>query len=197
MGSNFHELCRRIQRDGLLRVILDAFKTILILCSIGVVIWQTCEVIQTYESQPITTDIQVLPQNNATSIRMSICKRFELTKCMFSKSRQSCSAHSYPAVRSNESYYDEFWNYAVSSKYALANIINQLQFWNDSGHRWETLFNSSHTTSKEEMASFSHKMYPFTGNHTLLCYTLNQDIRDLGRMIKFHKKGKAVGIILK
>jgi len=72
----------------------------------------------------------------------------------------------------------------------MRNILDQIQYWNDSGAKWETIFDGSTTTTGEEMAMFTRQMYPYVDNYTLLCHTLNQGIYTIAPQLQLQRKGK-------
>jgi hypothetical protein len=94
--------------------------------------------------------------------------------------------------------YPNFWNYTDQNKtiktsvdyFSMKNILDQIQYWNDSGAKWETIFDRSNTTIGDEMALFTRQMYPYVDNYTLLCHTLNQDIYTIAPLLQLQKRGK-------
>jgi hypothetical protein len=72
----------------------------------------------------------------------------------------------------------------------MRNILDQIQYWNDSGAKWETIFDRSTTTIGDEMALFTSQMYPYLDNFILLCHTLNQDIYTVAPLLQLQRKGK-------
>jgi hypothetical protein len=197
MGFKFKELKRWDPVRGLVKVFLCSSKGILIIVSLVIVLWQGYDVTQTYLSKPTTTKFQILPLTSMPDIHLSICNRFEILDCSLSQSNKTCLGQNLPPYVEKGIYNEDIWkiaeisnvNVKVSSALSFKNILDQVQFWNDFGNRWETVFDSSRATIKEEKALFTTKMYPFTDNYTLLCHTLNQDIRTLAPIIKLMRRG--------
>ncbi len=187
------ELKRWDPVTGLVRVSLVGCKVLLILISLGIVMWQGYDVTQTYLSRPISTEVKVVPLSSIPNIRLSICIKFKIWNCLGNCKRQNLSPYRYNLSL----IYQDYWNYTdlnnteTTSKhyYSMRNILDQIQFWNDSGAKWETIFDISTTTIGEEMALFTRQMYPYVDNYTLLCHTLNQDILTLAPLLKLHRKG--------
>jgi hypothetical protein len=195
MGFKFKELKRWDPVRGLVNIFLCSFKAILIIVSLVIVLWQGYDVTQTYLSKPTSTKFQVLPLARMPNIHFSICNRFEILDCSLSQSNKTCLGQNLPPYVDKVVNNEDIWklsdtsNTNVSSALTFKNILDQVQFWNDSGNRWETVFDRSRTTIKEEKALFTAQMYPFTGNYTLRCHTLNQDIRTLAPIIKLMRRG--------
>jgi hypothetical protein len=179
---------------GLVRVSLVGCKVLLILISLGIVIWQGYDVTQTYLSTPILTEVKVVPLSSIPNIRLSICMKFEITKCKLFVCTKTLSP-----FKNNLSANDqEYWNYTDLNKtittsnvyFSIRSILDQIQYWNDSGAKWETIFDRSTTTIGDEMALFTRQMYPFADNFILLCHTLNQDIYTVAPLLQLQRKGK-------
>jgi hypothetical protein len=178
---------------GLVRVGLVGCKVLLILIGLGIVTWQGYDVTQTYLSTPISTEVKVVPLSHIPNIRLSICMKFLFFNCKL------CRGQNLPPFKNNLSaIYQDYWNYTdlnmtiTTSKvsFSIRNILDQIQSWNDSGAKWETIFDRSTTTIGDEMAMFTRQMYQFVDNSTLLCYTLNQDILTLAPLLQLQRKGK-------
>ncbi len=197
MGFKFKELKRWDPVRGLVKVFLSSSKGILIIVSLVIVLWQGYDVTQTYLSKPTSTKFQILPLTSMPNIHLSICNRYEILDCSLSQSSKTCLGQNLPPYVEKGVNNEDIWkiaetsnaNVKVSSALSFKDILDQVQFWNDSGNRWETVFDSSRTTIKEEKALFTTQMYPFTNNYTLHCHTLNQDIRTLAPIIKLMRRG--------
>jgi hypothetical protein len=195
MGFKFKELKRWDPVRGLVKVFLCSSKGVLIIVSLVIVLWQGYDVTQTYLSTPTSTKFQILPLTSMPDIHLSICNRFEILDCSHSQSNKTCLGQNLPPYANKVVNNEVIWKLAdtsntnVSSALSFKDILDQVQFWNDSGNRWETVFDSSRTTIKEEKALFTAQMYPFTSNYILLCHTLNQDIRTLAPIIKLMRRG--------
>jgi hypothetical protein len=178
---------------GLVRVSLVGCKVLLILVSLGIVLWQGYDVTQTYLSRPISTEVKVVPLSSIPNIRLSICMKFEITNCILCRG-QNLS----PFKKNLNTSYPNFWNYTDQNKtiktsidyFSMKNILDQIQYWNDSGAKWETIFDRSNTTIGDEMALFTRQMYPYVDNYTLLCHTLNQDIYTIAPLLQLQRRGK-------
>jgi hypothetical protein len=180
---------------GLVRVSLVGCKVLLILISLGIVMWQGFDVIQTYLSRPISTEVKVVPLNSIPNIRLSICMKFIITSCTLCR-RQNLS----PFKKNLSASYQGYWNYTELNlnktikfdevSFSIRNILDQIQYWNDSGAKWETIFDISTTTIGDEKALFTRQMYPYVDNCTLLCHTLNQDIYTIAPLLQLQRKGK-------
>jgi hypothetical protein len=184
---------------GLVRVSLVGCKVLLILISLGIVMWQSYDVIQTYLSKPMSTEVNVVPLSSVPNISLSICMIFEIKNCTFSKPGITCGVQGLSPFKNNWSVsYPAYWNYTDLNKtitnstsyFSIRNILDQIQYWNDSGAKWETIFDISTTTIGDEMALFTRQMYPFVDNFTLLCHTLNQDIYTIAPLLQLLRKGK-------
>jgi hypothetical protein len=183
--------------SGLVRVSLRGSKALLILFSLVFIIKQGYDVTQTYLSQPLSSEYQVLPVSSMPGIRLTICRRIEIVDCTLYQSNNTCSRQSLPPYGISESYNTEFSSFRdthnnneSSAALSFQHILDQIQYWNESVDGWEDIFDSLHSTVEEEIALFNTQMYPFTGNYTLLCHTLKHDVKNLGPMLKFLKKGK-------
>jgi hypothetical protein len=192
------ELARWDPVTGLVRVSLVGCKILLILISLGIVMWQGYEVTQTYLSKPISTEVNIVPLSSVPNIRLSICMKFAITNC------KSCIRQNLSPVKNNLSASDqEYWNYTDLNKtsttskvsFSIRDILDQIQYWNDSGSKWETLFDRSTSTIGDEMALFTRQMYPYVDNYTLLCHTLNQDILALAPLLQLQREGRGKLII--
>jgi hypothetical protein len=178
---------------GLVRVSLVGCKVLLILVSLGIVLWQGYDVAQTYLSRPISTEVKVVPLRSIPNIRLSICMKFKIFDCALCRG-QNLS----PFKKSLSVSYQHYWNYTDLNRttttsifsFSVRNILDQIQYWNDSGAKWETLFDRYVTTIGDEMAMFTRQMYPYVDNFILLCHTLNQDIYTLAPLIQLQRKGK-------
>jgi hypothetical protein len=186
------ELKRWDPVTGLVRVSLVGCKVSMILISMGIVMWQGYDVAQTYLSRPISTEVKVVPLSSIPNIRLSICLKFEITNC------KSCTKQNLSPFKNNvNSSYQDYWNYTDLNKtittskvyFSIRNILDQILYWNDSGAKWETIFDISTTTIGDEMVMFTRQMYPYVDNFTLLCHTLNQDILTLAPLLKLQRKG--------
>jgi hypothetical protein len=182
---------------GLVRVSLFGCKVFLILISLGIVMWQGYDVTQTYLSKPISTEVKVMPLNSIPNIHLSICTKFEIKDCTYVRPGIPCSVQNLPPFKNNFSYYGEYWKYADLNSTIiknppslnLRNIMDQIQFWNDSGSKWETIFDSKNKTAGDELVIFTRQMYPYFYNHILLCHTLNQDISTIAPLLQFQRTG--------
>jgi hypothetical protein len=190
------ELKRWDPVTGLVRVSLVGCKVLLILFSLGIVMWQGYDVAQTYLSRPISTEVKVVPLSSIPNIRFSICMKFIITNC-----KLLCKGQNLSPFKENLSVnYQDYWNYTDLNKtitssifsFSVRNILDQIQYWNDSGVKWETIFDRSITTFGDEMAMFTRQMYPFVNNFTLLCHTLNQDIWTLAPLLQLKRTGKKI-----
>ena len=178
---------------GLVRVSLVGCKVVLTLLSLGIVMWQGYDVIQTYLSKPMSTEVNIVPLSSVPNIRLSMCIKFAITNC------KSCIRQNLSPFKNNLSASDqEYWNYTDLNKtsttskvsFSIRDILDQIKYWNDSGAKWETIFDRSITTIGDEMTLFTRQMYPYVDNFTLLCHTLNQDIYTLAPLIQLQRKGK-------
>jgi hypothetical protein len=177
---------------GLVRVSLVGCKVSLILVGLGIVLWQGYDVTQTYLSKPIFTEVKVVPLSSIPNIRLSICMKFMITNCLMCKG-QNLSPFKNNLIAS----YQDYWNYTDLNKttttsnvyFSMRNILDQIQYWNDSGANWETIFDKSTTTIGDEMALFTRQMYPYVDNFILLCHTLNQDIYTIAPLLQLQRKG--------
>jgi hypothetical protein len=178
---------------GLVRVSLVGCKVLLILVSLGIVLWQGYDVTQNYLSRPISTEVKVVPLNSILNIRLSICMKFKIYECIFCRGQNLA-----PFKKSLSASYQDYWNYTDLNKttttsnfyFSMRNILDQIQYWNDSGAKWETIFDRFTTTIGDEMALFTRQMYPFAENFILLCHTLNQDIYTVAPLLQLQRVGK-------
>jgi hypothetical protein len=177
----------------LVRVSLVGCKVFLILVSLGIVLWQGYDVTQNYFSRPISTEVKVVPLSSIPNIRLSICMRFKITYCLV------CKGQNLSPFKDNLSAsYLGYWNYTDLNKttttsnffFSVRNILDQIQYWNDSSAKWETIFDRSTTTFGDEMTLFTRQMYPYVDNFVLLCHTLNQDIYTVAPLLQLQRKGK-------
>jgi hypothetical protein len=176
---------------GLVRVSLVGCKILLILISLGIVMWQGYDVTQTYLSKPISMEVKVVPLRRIPNIRLSICMKFIISNCRL------CRGQNLSPFKNNLSVsYQDYWNYTdlnktiTTSLFSIRNILDQIQYWNDSGAKWEAIFDRFTTTIGDEMALFTRQMYPFVDNLILLCHTLNQDIYTIAPLLQLQRKGK-------
>jgi hypothetical protein len=177
---------------GLVRVSLVGCKVSMILISLGIVMWQGYDVAQTYLSRPISTEVKVMPLSSIPNIRLSICMKFLITNC-----RCRGGPNLSPFKNSLNANYPDYWNSTDLNKtittsnvyFSIRKILDQIQYWNDSGAKWETIFDISTTTIGDEMVMFTRQMYPYVDNYTLLCHTLNQDILTVAPLLKLQRKG--------
>jgi hypothetical protein len=189
------ELKRWDPVTGLVRVSLVGCKVSLILISLGIVMWQGYDVTQTYLSRPISTEVKVVPLSSIPNIRLSICMQFKMIECRW------CRGRNLSPFKDNKSVsYQDYWNYTVIENknflsisevfFSMRHILDQIQYWNDSGAKWETIFDQTTTTIQDEMTLFTREMYPYVDRFTFLCHTLNQDIYTIAPLIQLQKKGK-------
>ena len=183
---------------GLVRVSLVGCKVVLTLLSLGIVMWQGYDVIQTYLSKPMSTEVNIVPLSSVPNIRLSMCIKFAITNC------KSCIRQKLSPFKNNLSASDqEYWNYTDLNKtsttskvsFSIRDILDQIKYWNDSGAKWETIFDRSITTIGDEMTLFTRQMYPYVDNFTLLCHTLNQDIYTIAPLLQLQRKGKEKHIL--
>jgi len=187
------ELQRWDPVTGLVRVSLVGCKVLLILISLGIVMWQGYDVTQTYLSKPISTEVKVVPLSSIPNIRLSICMKFIITNCRLSR-----VPYLSPFKNSLNASYPDYWNYTDLNKtitaskvyFSIRKILDQIQYWNDSGAKWETMFDISTTTIGDEMVMFTRQMYPYVDSSTLLCHTLNQDIYTVAPLLQLQRVGK-------
>jgi hypothetical protein len=187
------ELKRWDPVTGLVRVSLVGCKVFLILISLGIVMWQGYDVTQTYLSRPISTEVKVVPLRSIPNIRLSICMKFIITNCYWCMGQNMSPFKNKLGIS-----YENYWNYTdlnntnIASRFyfSIRNILDQIQYWNDSGAKWETIFDRSTTTIGDEMALFTRQLYPYVDNFILLCHTLNQDIFTVAPMLELQRKGK-------
>jgi hypothetical protein len=155
--------------------------------------WQGYDVTQTYWSKPISTEVKVVPLSSIPNIRLSICMKFEITPCKYCLNQKLS-----PFKNNLSTSYIDYWNYTDLNKtvttsadyFSLRIILDQIQYWNESGTKWETIFDRFTTSIGDEMVMFTRQMYPYVYNNTLLCHTLNQDILTLTPLIQLKRKGK-------
>ncbi len=185
---------------ALLVVALNCSRIILILASLCVVLWQVYDVTKTYLSQPVSTEIQVVPLNDIPNIHMSICKRYEVSDCLFtsvcplgSNCGRSCSDNLMPPAFSKFSKNYDFWPSAQDSRnktsYRFRDWIENIKVWNDALVKWNVVYDRITFSLDEEEAMFRMQMYPFFENYTLLCYTFKEDVRALSPRIKLQRRG--------
>jgi hypothetical protein len=181
MGPKKPQFQRPHAGADLVAVSLACGKVMLILVSLGVVLWQGYDVTKIYLSWPISTEHQVLPLDSMPNIMLSICQSYSITNCTL-----PCKSGQLPVYTTNISSYTDFWNAAdnvshiSSHKLQLKNLT--VKFWNESDLNWQMV----------NISMSSRQVYPYTENNTLLCHTLQQDIRAFVPMIKFRKTGKRI-----
>jgi hypothetical protein len=187
------ELKRWDPVTGLVRVSLVGCKALLILISLGIVMWQGYDVTKTYLSKPISTEVKVVPLRSIPNIRLSICMKFSIYNCY------ACRGQNMSPFKNNLTVsYQDYWNYTDLNKtninsrfyFSVRDILDQIHYWNDSGAKWETIFDRYTTTIGDEMALFTRQMYPYVDNFILLCHTLNQDIYTIAPLLQLQRKGK-------
>jgi hypothetical protein len=179
---------------GLVRVSLVGCKVILILISLGIVMWQGYDVTQTFLSRPILTEVKVVPLSSIPNIRLSICMKFNIVGCVW------CRGQNLAPFKGNLSVsYQDYWNYTGLNKtgtntsevyFSIRYILDQIQYWNDSAAKWESIFDRTTTTIGDEMTLFTRQMYPYVDSFTFLCHTLNQDIYTVAPLLQLQRKGK-------
>jgi hypothetical protein len=179
---------------GLVRVSLVGCKVLLVLFSLGIVMWQGYDVTQTYLSKPISTEVKVVPMSSIPNIRLSICMKFKIWDCKLLCKGQNLS----PFKNNLSTSYQDYWNYTKLNEtittsnvyFSVRNILDHIQYWNDSGTKWEILFDRNTTTIGDEMALFTRQMYPYVDNFVLLCHTLNKEIYTTAPLLQLQRKGK-------
>ena len=178
----------------LLQVGLTTTNVILILFSIGILCWQGYQIVNTYISQPISTEQKLLPLDNVPNIHMSICKSFEITDCKFPminpnpKIGQNCNKQQLPAFFKNQS--DQYKLLRdKENPIQFRDMMNYILVWKESQTLWTPFYDSSSSSNEDEKVLFTQTMYPYLGNNTLLCYTLREDIRSFAPMLKLQRKG--------
>jgi hypothetical protein len=179
---------------GLLTVVLKSSKFFLIIASLSIVLWQCFDVTKTYLSQPVSTELQVLPLNDIPDIHISICKSFEVTDCKFASPILGCSEQQVPPSFDQNANNSDFWSTAANlqnlTSHKFRDWMDYIQVWNEASVRWDVIFDSSTFSPEEEEALFTKKMYPYVENLTLLCYTFRDDIRTMSTMVKFQRRGE-------
>jgi hypothetical protein len=185
---------------ALLVVALKFSRLMLILASLSVVLWQVCDVTKMYLSCPVSTELQVVPLNDMPNIHMSICKRYEVSDCIFTSlcplgknCGRSCYENLIPPALSNFTKNFDFWSSAFDKRnktsYRFGDWIDNIKVWNDTLVKWDVVYEQISLNLYEEEVMFTMQMYPYFGNFTLLCYTFNEDIRTMSPRIKFQRRG--------
>ncbi len=181
-------------------VALNCSRIILILASLSVVLWQVCDVTKMYLSCPVSTELQVVPLNDIPNIHMSICKRYEVSDCIFtsicppgSNCGRSCSDNLMPPAFSKFTKNFDFWSSAFDKRnktsYRFRDWIENIKVWNDALVKWNVVYDRITFSLDEEEALFTMQMYPFIESFTLLCYTFKEDVRTLSPRIKLQTRG--------
>jgi hypothetical protein len=183
---------------ALIVVVLKCCRIIIILASLCVVLWQVYDVTKMYLSQPVSTELQVVPLNDIPNIHMSICKRFEIVDCKFiciqGSNCRSCNEQSLPPTFIKLTNNSDFWSSAFLDKrnktsYRFRDWIGNIKVWNDALVKWNVVYDWTTLSLDEEEAMFTMQMYPYFGNFTLLCYTFKEDVRTLSPRIKIQRRG--------
>jgi hypothetical protein len=185
---------------ALLVVVLKCSRIILILASLAVVSWEVYGVTKMYLSQPVSTELQVVPLNAIPNIHMSICKRYEVSDCIFaslcpisSNCGRICFENLVPPAFSKFSKNYDFWSSAQDKRnktsYRFRDWIENIKVWNDALVKWNVVYDQITFSLDEEEAMFHMEMYPFFENYTLLCYTFKENVRTLSPRIKLQKRG--------
>jgi hypothetical protein len=178
---------------GLVRVSLVGCKLLLVLISLGIVMWQGYDVTQTYLSKPISTEVNIVPLSSIPNIRLSICMKFIISNCKF------CRGQNLSPFKNNlRVSYQDYWNYTDLNKtittsniyFSMRSILDQIKYWNVSSAKWETIFDKYTTTIEDETALFTRQIYPYVDNFILLCHTLNQDIYTVAPLLQLQGEGK-------
>jgi hypothetical protein len=175
-------------------VALKFSRLILILASLSVVLWQVYDVTKMYLSQPVATELRVVPLKDMPNIHMSICKRYEITDCNFTCIRrcQVCNEQQLPPAFNLTKNFD-FWSSALhpgkKTSYRFRDWIENIKVWNEALIKWNVVYDGITFSLDEEEAMFTMQMYPFFGNFTLLCYTFKEDVRTLSPRIKLQRRG--------
>jgi hypothetical protein len=73
----------------------------------------------------------------------------------------------------------EFWNQLDSQQelYRIKDLVRALEFWNDTSMTWDMIYDNMRNSGN---ARIDMAMYPFEGNSTLLCHTLQQGLAEFG-----------------
>jgi hypothetical protein len=181
----------------LVRISLIGSKAFLILISLGIVMWQGYDVMKTYLAKSTSTEVKVMPLSSIPNIHLSICMKIDIKNCTFSRPGILCELQQMPPFNNNLSFYGEYWKYVDMNStitknppsFNLRNILDKIQFWNDSGSKWETVFDGFNKTAVDELKIFTRHLYPYFNNYTLLCHTLNKDISTIAPLLQFQRKG--------
>ncbi len=174
---------------ALLVVALKCSRIILILASLSVVLWQVYDVTTMYLSQPVSTELQVVPLNDIPNIHMSICKRYEIFDCkFFCQTKYKCRECNAQQITPEFFNLNENWFINMTS-YRFRDWIDYIKVWNDALVKWNVVYDRLTFSLDEEEAMFTMHMYPYFGNFTLLCYTFKEDVRTLSPRIKLQRRG--------
>jgi hypothetical protein len=188
---------------ALLVVALKFSRLMLILASLSVVLWQVYDVTKMYLSCPVSTELQVVPLNYIPNIHMSICKRYEVSDCIFTgicppgrNCGRSCFEYLIPPAFSKLTKNFDFWSSALDirnkTSYRFRDWIENIKVWNDALVKWNVVYDRITFSLDEEEAMFTMQMYPFIENFTLLCYTFKEDVRTLSPRIKLQRRGDEI-----
>jgi hypothetical protein len=178
---------------ALLVVALKCSRIILILASLSVVLWQIYDVAKLYLSQPVSTELQVVPLKDIPNIHMSICKRYEVADCKFTGTISGCTPQQIPPAFTKLTENSDFWSSAQDNRnktsYMLREWMDYIKVWDDALVKWNMIYDRLTFSLKEEAAMFTMQMFPFYETSTFLCYTFQEDVRTLSPMIKLQRRG--------
>jgi hypothetical protein len=63
-------------------------------------------------------------------------------------------------------------------------LIIELAFWNKTGHDWDVIYQRSGLNNGSD--KFAMAVYPYEGNSTLLCHTLEEGLGAFGTQFRIH-----------
>ena len=160
-----------------------------------ITVWQGWDCTQQYLAQPVRVEEQFVKVTDLPPIQLSICK-------IFSIDQPSSNA----PLESQFTYYDEvsvsdefslstegtmpifsnssaaFWRTLDDrwEKYHLGDFIEEIGFWNDTASSWDLIYEKT----KKDVSMMDMAIYPYEGNSSLLCHTLQPGLAEFGSQIR-------------
>jgi len=83
--------------------------------------------------------------------------------------------------------------------FRLKDLLYEMDFWNETSGTWETIYTGARNKWTDELANNSQQFhmafYPYEGNSTLLCYTLQQGLGGLGSKFRILPNSFGSGLL--
>ena len=138
-------------------------------------LWQGWDCTGQYLATPVRVEDQFVSLGSLPPIQLSLCKVFNIDPS--NNSLVPATDGTVPIfANSTETFWRELATRGVS--FRLAEVIEEIGYWNDSTGGWDVLY--GRTTTDSSLLLDDLTFYPYEGNSILLCHTLQPGLASLG-----------------